>query len=100
MKEVVVLTGASGHVQGIYQRLDNASEGLGDAFYGDFLKGCLRVSRSPEAFPRHDKRFRKLLLKKWQVAIFYSIEGLRIMVSAVMDVRQSPETIRRYLDSL
>ena len=98
--EVVVLSGADAHVLGIYRRLDEASDGLGDVFYEDFLKACARLSQHPEIAPRYHKRFRKLLLIRWQVGIFYSLDGLRIMVSAVMDLRQDPRSIRRYLDTL
>ncbi len=100
MNEVVVLSGAEQQVFGLYRRLEDNAEGLGDAFYSDFCRGCVRLSQFPEIAPRYRHQYRKLLLQKWQTGIFYSIQGSRIMISAVIDVRQQPETIRRYLDSL
>jgi hypothetical protein len=39
-------------------------------------------------------------MRRWNVGVFYSIEGSRIMISAVMDLRQNPRAIRRYLDAM
>ncbi len=100
MMEVVVLSGASSQVLGIYRWLEDAYEGRGDDFYADFLEGCSQLSRFPEIAPRYDAHFRKLLLRKWRIGIYYRISGLRIMVSAVMDLRQDPALIRRYLETL
>lgn len=100
MKEVVVLSGADAHVLGIYSRLEEVAEGRGEAFYTDFLTACSQLSEFPEIAQHYHGQFRKLLLRRWHIGVFYSIENLRIMVSAVMDLRQNPKSIRRYLDSI
>ena len=100
MKEIVVLSGAEAHVLEIHRRLNEKCDGLGTAFYADFTSGCSLLSEQPEIAPRFYRGFRRLLLSKWHAGIFYAIAGNRIMVSAVMDLRQNPRTIRRYLDAM
>jgi plasmid stabilization system protein ParE len=40
---------------------------------------------------------RRLLVHGFPYGIFYTIEGRRIIVSGVMDLRQDPDVIRRRL---
>jgi hypothetical protein len=59
MKEVVVLSGADEHVLGIYRRLEDASAGLGDKFYQNFLESCAQLSKQPQIAPRFNRHNRK-----------------------------------------
>ena len=95
-----MLAGAETHVLDIHRRLNEMRDGLGTAFYADFTSGCSLLSEQPEIAPRFHRGFRRLLLSKWHTGIFYVIAGNRVMVSAVMDLRQDPRTIRRYLDAM
>lgn len=51
----------------------------------------------PEIAPYFHRTYRRLLIGGFPFGIFYSIEGGRIIVTAVMDLRQNPEMIRRRL---
>ena len=89
--EIVLLQGAQSDVlsiyavQGerIYQRVDRAL-------------GILRFF--PEAGPlQAGGRIRRLLVTKTNFGIFYTATGKRVLVGAVMDLRQSEEMIGRRL---
>ena len=100
MKELVVLSGADAHVQEIYSKLEERADGRGDAFYADFVESCSLLSHQPEIGKRYHSCHRRLVMRRWNVGVFYSIEGSRIMISAVMDLRQNPGVIRRYLEAM
>ncbi len=51
----------------------------------------------PQIAPLFHESYRRLLVHGYPYGIFYSIEGSRIIVAGVMDLRQDPEAIRRRL---
>ncbi len=94
LSEIVLLQGAQSDllsiyaVQGerIYQRVDHSL-------------GILRMF--PEAGPQQcDGRIRRLVVTKTNFGIFYTVVGRRVLVGAVMDLRQSEETIGRRLQEM
>jgi hypothetical protein len=65
----------------------------------DKALGILRVF--PEAAPvNFGQRIRRLVVTKTHLGIFYSITGNRVLVIAVLDLRQSPHAIQKRLDEL
>ena len=52
----------------------------------------------PESAAIYAGEFRRLLVRRFDHGIFYRIHGTRIVVTAVLDLRQDPTTIRRRLD--
>lgn len=61
----------------------------------DVAFGQLRTF--PEIAPVFHESYRRLLVHGFPYGIFYSLEGGRIIVSGVMDLRQDPEAMRRRL---
>jgi len=61
----------------------------------DVAFGRLRIF--PELAPAFHKDYRRLLVHGFPYGIFHTVEGRRIMISGVMDLRQDPEFIRRRL---
>ena len=65
----------------------------------DKALGILRAF--PEAGPvNFAGRIRRLVVMKTHLGIFYSIAGRRVLVGAVLDLRQSPRTIEEPLRKL
>ncbi len=56
-----------------------------------------RLRTFPEISPPIHEAHRRLLVHGFPYGIFYTLEGRRIIVAAVMDLRQDPEIIRRRL---
>lgn len=97
MSELIVLVRAEAEVIEAQARLEDASPGLGDRFNARVEEGLDRLERHPECAPVYSGPFRRLLVRDFPFGIFYSIEGRRVMVQAVVDLRQDPRGIRRRL---
>ena len=63
--------------------------------YLDMAFGRLRAF--PEIAPLFHESYRRLLVQGFPYGIFYTIEGRRIIVAGVMDLRQDPSVIRQRL---
>jgi hypothetical protein len=92
--ELVVLQGAQSDLLSIY-----ANRGERVYMRVDSALGILRAF--PEIGPvKWGKRIRRLVVTKTTLGVFYSITGNRVMVAAIMDLRQSQQTIRKRLREL
>jgi plasmid stabilization system protein ParE len=85
--EIILLQGAQSDLLSIYSL-------LGERTYTrvDKALGILRLF--PEAGPLHfGPSIRRLVVAKTPLGIFYSITGKRVLVAAILDLRQSPKAI-------
>jgi hypothetical protein len=71
---------------------------LGDRFEAEVRARLLQIAQLPESAPIYAGEFRRLLVRKFEHGIFYRFHGNRIVVTAVLDLRQDPSTIRRRLE--
>ena len=55
------------------------------------------VRNFPEIAPYFLGFYRRYLIAGFPYGIFYTLEGNRVIITAVMDLRQSPEMIRKRL---
>lgn len=96
--EIVWTQGATTDLQETFGRLEDIGEGRGVELIDqvEFALGLLK--EFPEIAPKFGNRLRrKLVGKKCEFGIFYSIIGSRIIIAAVLDLRQDPDQIRRTL---
>jgi len=96
--EVVILSGADADLDDIYVRIDRRGEGE------KFLLAVDRKLELLHGFPRLAPRallekVRKVKIGRTPFGLFYTIEGRRLMVVAVQDLRQDPEAIARIIRS-
>jgi plasmid stabilization system protein ParE len=92
--EVIILSGADSDLDEIYSLLDETSGG--DAF----LRALDRKLELLRKFPKLAARskigaVRRTRVGKSVYGLFYTIEGNRLMVVALQDLRQDPKTIAR-----
>lgn len=98
MAEVVFLLSAEIDVQVAYEWFDEQREGRGDQFLIHLRQIEVLLTSNPHLGVRVvDSTIRKLLIPKFDYGIFYTIEGQRIMIAAVLDLRRDPEFIRSRL---
>jgi plasmid stabilization system protein ParE len=97
MTEIVILSGADSDLIEHFGRFDDAAQGMGERFDLAFLKSCRLLEKHPRIGPRYGGVFRRLLMLDWNLGIFYEVSGSRVLVHAIMDVRQDPENITRRL---
>ncbi|MEO8354072.1 MAG: type II toxin-antitoxin system RelE/ParE family toxin [Chthoniobacteraceae bacterium] len=98
MHEVCVLLGAEIDIQEAYARIGAQSERRAEQFQHE-VDGCLVSLRShPRLGPVRLGSYHRLVLAGWPYALFYKVLGSRVLVHALIDLRQDPALIRRRLD--
>ena len=95
--KVVFLLAADMDVQAVYDYLESLNEGLGDSFLTVLEAGTQQIALFPLSCRLHLDDYRRLVLPRFPCGLFYVVESNRIVIHAVMDLRQNPETIRRRL---
>jgi hypothetical protein len=96
-REVIILKDAESQLLNHFAWLEDREPDLGAAFHDACDQAFGILSTHPEIAPRYAGRFRRYLLKKWQVGHFYSHEGGRILIHGALHLRQSPDSIRKAL---
>ena len=84
--ETELLLGAEIEFLDIYSR-------RGDSFYEKIDSSLERLRNFPKLGSIYSDPFRKLLIKDTPYGMFYTIEGRRIMVNAILDLRMDPDRI-------
>ena len=94
MLEVIFLLAAEVDVQGAYERFEEQREGRGDQFLRHLRHLESLLAGNPQMGVSVGRGIRKLLMPRFDHGIFYTVEGSRIMVAAVIDLRRDPDYIR------
>ena len=94
--EVVILSGADADLDEIYAFLEESSGG--DKFLHSLDRKLELLRTFPEIAPRAQvSKLRQTRIGKTPYGVFYSIEGKRLMIVAIQDLRQDPKTIARII---
>lgn len=94
MSDLVFLFSADADIQAGYEFYESCQSGRGEVFMRHLDVGFGRLRAFPEIAPLFHEKYRRLLVHGFPFGIFHSIEGRRIIVNGVMDLRQDPEKIR------
>ena len=70
---------------------------MGDKFNENAEHALDQIAAFPECGPVAIAPFRRLLVRDFPVGIFYTVDGRRAVVHAVLDLRQEPDAIARRL---
>ena len=95
--DLVFLFSADADVQTAYNRYEDWQEGRGEVFLRHLDISFAYLRRFPEIAPIFREPYRRLLVGGFPYGIFYSIEGQRIIVAGVLDLRQDPAAIEKRL---
>ena len=97
MSELVFLLAADADIQAAYEFYESCQAGRGEVLlrHLDIAFGHLRTF--PEMAPMFRHPYRRFLVSGFPYGIFYAVEGHRVVVLGVMDLRQDPAAIRRRL---
>ena len=98
MPTVVILAGAENDTLTLFAKLEARNPDSADEFYRDFEEALQQLSKHAESAPLFVGRVRRLVMHGYPFGVFFTVEGDRLFVQAVLDLRQSPESIRRRLD--
>lgn len=95
---VVFLAGADADLQAAFNRFEDYQEGLGAEFLTAVDAHLARISAFPHLAPAYLNTIRRQVMRGFPFGIFYQPLPTRIVIVAILDLRQDPERIRRRLD--
>jgi len=76
---------------------ENKASGLGGEFLRVFYASCEELTRSPQAYAKIHRDFRRRLLRRFPYAIYYRIEGESVVVFGLFHCARDPRRLRREL---
>ena len=97
MTEQILLLQADLDIQGAFERYEDCQEERGEVFMRQLDVTFSLLRQHPEIAPVYSGPYRRMLTREFPYGIFYAAQPKRIVVAAVMDLRQDPQTIRRRL---
>lgn len=97
MMELIFLLGADSDIQSAFNQLEEQQVGRGYIFMQCLDAALTHLCGHPEIGPRYHSPYRRLLLSKFPYGIFYEVQNQRLVIAAVMDLRQNPRVIRQRL---
>ncbi len=94
---VEFLSGADADLQGIFNRFEEYQEGFGVEFLTAVEAYLARIAVFPEIAPRYFETVRRQVMQRFPYGIFYEPHPTRILVAAILDLRQDPQKIQERL---
>ena len=88
MAEVVLLQGAQSDYLEAFCH-------YGDRFHEEIERAFSQLATFPESAPLFFGKYRRLVIQHTPFGAFYTISGDRVMVGAILDLRQDPAAILR-----
>ena len=93
--EVVFLRGAESELLAAFSRYEDKIEGLGAEFLVSVDGNLELIKQFPEMAPVYYQEIRRCVVSRFPYGVFYAVESHRIVVHAVLDLRQDPQSIRK-----
>jgi plasmid stabilization system protein ParE len=97
MIALILLHQADSDIQGAFNRYEDIQAGRGELFLKQLDLALGFLKQNPEAGRPYGARYRRFLVRGFPFGVFYQVQPTRIVVAAVIDLRQNPETIRKKL---
>lgn len=94
---VVFLSGADADLQEIFNRFEHYQDGFGVELMTAVDAYPTRIAVFPESAPSYLGPVRRQVMQGFPYGIFYEPYATRIVVIAILDLRQSPGKIQRRL---
>ena len=91
------LAGATADLQTAFNKFEDQREESGTKFLVLIEQYLGRISQFPEIAPVYLQRIRRQVMKQSVYGIFYIVEPTRIVIIALLDLRQAQRQIRRRL---
>jgi toxin ParE1/3/4 len=94
---VEFLLGADADLQVIFNRFEDYREGFGAEFVASVDAYLTRIAVFPEIAPVYLESIRRQVMRRFPYGIFYEPQPARILVMAILDLRQNEAQILRRL---
>ena len=94
---VVLLSGADADLQEIFNRFEDYRDGFGLEFMTVVDAYLARIAAFPEIAPIYFESVRRQVIQRFPYGIFYERQPTRILITAILDLRQDEQQILRRL---
>ncbi len=91
---VVALSVVADDVQAAYDYFEERLRGAGERFLSRYFATADRIGSNAESLPIKFDDYRRALVSKTHLAIYYFIDVDRAVIVAVVDARRHPRSIR------
>ena len=95
--ELILLRGAEEDLWSAWEHYEQIQPGLGEGFEAEVLRTLAQIAYHPESAPFYAGKFRRVSVRRIKHGILYRVYIQRIVVTAILGLRQSTETIERRL---
>lgn len=92
---VVLLSGADQDLQAAFNPFEDFVEGLGAEFVAAVDAHFSHIAVFPRIAPPYEGGIRRQVMHRFPFGIFYEPQPSRILVFAILDLRQDEEQIRQ-----
>ena len=96
-RRVDLLSGADADLQEQFNRFEDYREGFGIEFMSTVEAYLTRLAIFPESAPIYRGSIRRQVMQKFPLGIFYEVHPTRIVILAILDLRQDEQNILRRL---
>ena len=96
---VEFLSGADADLQAAFNKFEDYREGFGVEFMTAVDAHLSRIATFPLIAPGYLRTVRRQVMHGFPYGIFYEPHPMRIIVVAILDLRQDPERVRNRLQS-
>ena len=97
MTELIFLLQAEQDIQAAFARYEDYQSGRGEVFLRQLDAAFTLLRQYPKIAPVYEGSYRRMLVRDFPYGIFYEAQATRIVIAAIMDLRQDPEMLRRKL---
>ena len=91
---VVALAVVKDDVQAAYDYFESRLSGAGERFLERYFATTDRIRLNAESFPVKFDDYRRALVARSNLAVYYFIEPERAVIVAAVDARRNPRTLR------
>lgn len=97
MIDLILLLQADRDIQSAFERYESYQAGRGEVFIRQLDFALTLLRQHPEIAPIYAGPYRRMLIRDFPYGIFYQRQPTRLIIVAIVDLRQNPETIRKKL---
>jgi plasmid stabilization system protein ParE len=95
--DLVLLFKADSDIQAGFNRYEEFQTGRGELFLRHVDVAFELILQNPQIGPVYKNLYRRMLVREFPYGIFYQIQPTRIVVVAIIDLRQHLSAIRKIL---
>lgn len=95
MSEIIWTRAAEADLLAVYDTFENLRQGSGDELLSLIDDSIQMLKQFPHMAPVFEAPFRRLLVHGGRYGLFYAIEGRRIVLHALADLRRNPTQLRQ-----